>query len=847
MSDAEKNNSAENEIESPVDGPTPDWMRYATSTSSTPSLTEETTPDWLKDIRSGKSATTDKEPAPGSAAPGASDAEPAGSSEGMSDLERLLAEEGINLSEVAEERPEGAQGMSARDWMISTSDDELIRRRVGSEPIAEMAEAAGAFDDMSDLERLLAEEGINLSEVAEERPEGAQGMSARDWMISTSDDELIRRRVGSEPIAEMAAPATEPTEAKAPASPPAPLEESLESREDKMVVEDDLPDWLRDVEEEAPAEPVAALEAADADKMIVEDDLPDWLRDVEEESSFEASLEEPATVFADDADLPDWLRDVEEESSFETSLTTSDQTSPAEALFDSVGSSMDSVYGDEVSETAGDKIIVEDDLPDWLRDVEEEASVEPAGGLSAPSSDRKVSDIGTFDVEGDKIVVEDDLPDWLREVEAETLFEDVAETSANVGDLDLIDEDDLPDWLRDAQEESALEAPASPRPASAKLDEEDLPDWLKEAQEEVTELDSVPAGAMAEDTSAILSADDGLIEEEDLPDWLKEVQEDEPFDSVEISEADKVTEADLPDWFGDVSDEASAPPPVGAPASFEPPESMPEAEALIGEDLPDWLQEFEDETEETAIGSLDIRAEVAAVEPAMAEEISDEDLPDWLRGVEEEISEVISQEESLPSPKAEPIPTPVAEVETISTIIEAAPEEAEVIGQEAAIEPEPEPVATPPIPAPVPALTSEIPDWLKKLRETQDEPTLQPVPVITPGLTPQPMASVQPVVGVVSEPATTAQSNLPADADKRLALARSVREKGEWDKSLPIYESLIASGAHLDTIIEDMRQSSQLYPTNYMLYQIMGDALMKDGRLQNALEAYRQALEVLAK
>ncbi|MCB0180904.1 MAG: hypothetical protein KDI62_21940, partial [Anaerolineae bacterium] len=63
---------------------------------------------------------------------------------------------------------------------------------------------------------------------------------------------------------------------------------------------------------------------------------------------------------------------------------------------------------------------------------------------------------------------------------------------------------------------------------------------------------------------------------------------------------------------------------------------------------------------------------------------------------------------------------------------------------------------------------------------------------------------------------------------------------------IPIYSSLVSGGAHLTSIIEDLQQSIKVYPTNYRLYQVMGDAMMKDGRLQNALEAYRQALSQLA-
>ena len=42
-----------------------------------------------------------------------------------------------------------------------------------------------------------------------------------------------------------------------------------------------------------------------------------------------------------------------------------------------------------------------------------------------------------------------------------------------------------------------------------------------------------------------------------------------------------------------------------------------------------------------------------------------------------------------------------------------------------------------------------------------------------------------------------------------------------------------------------MEQSIKSYPSNYLLFQLMGDAMMKDGRLQSALDVYRQALTKL--
>lgn len=70
---------------------------------------------------------------------------------------------------------------------------------VDTAPDGEVAEPPGAQATtegvLSDLERLLAEEGIDLNSVADAPPAEAQGMSAKEWLIASSDDELIRKGV----------------------------------------------------------------------------------------------------------------------------------------------------------------------------------------------------------------------------------------------------------------------------------------------------------------------------------------------------------------------------------------------------------------------------------------------------------------------------------------------------------------------------------------------------------------------------------------------------------------------------------------------------------------------------
>ncbi|MDX1523164.1 MAG: hypothetical protein R3264_16175, partial [Anaerolineae bacterium] len=104
-------NNNEDEIESPAEGPPPDWMKAATSAGES-GFSEEKAPDWLKSIRAGKGSEPSKKDDTG-------DEDSPAAAEGLSDLERLLAEEGIDLGAVAEERPEGAENMSAKEWLIS--------------------------------------------------------------------------------------------------------------------------------------------------------------------------------------------------------------------------------------------------------------------------------------------------------------------------------------------------------------------------------------------------------------------------------------------------------------------------------------------------------------------------------------------------------------------------------------------------------------------------------------------------------------------------------------------------------------------------------------------------------
>ncbi|MCL4299297.1 MAG: hypothetical protein KJ077_26420 [Anaerolineae bacterium] len=998
MDDLKKNPEDEvegNEVESPADGPMPDWMRLATSGGSGSSLTEENTPAWLKSIRSGQGLSKDKPTEPAQPAPPPSQA----SDDSLSDLERLLAEEGIDLNTVAEERPEGAEDMSARDWLIATSSEEIIRNKLGAQPAEEEAapppvptiappdtppsppQALQASDDsLSDLERLLREEGIELGSVTEERPEGAGGMSARDWLIATSSEEIIRNKLGAQPVEE------EPAPPPAPATPPP----NSSLSDDKMVVEEDLPDWLQEIAADASeVEPSLAFDTAldepagptEEGQFVVEEELPDWLRDMAEEPVAAAEPEEPLTPaapasFADDKmvveeDLPDWLKDMAEEPAAADIGTAPPVQKPPissvddglvveEDLPDWLREAAEPVEADlpepdwtDSAPAEADKMVIQEDLPDWLQEIAEEPAL-PAElnvtGLAAPTlpfqaEDKTVVEEDLPDwlreaatdsaaapepelppspptpISTDKMVVEEDLPDWLREVEVGSSESEVMAAPTELSGADLGEaegDEDLPDWLREVEVSSLednlalpLVKPQAEAPSESDftistplgdeeldlLDEEDLPAWLKEVQERNGQE---PGDASALPTVTPVDSSE-LIEEAELPDWLREAQEETTpltFEEVEpIASEDQMTGGEeLPDWLREEQFSLDEPFEASEPSPETLIETVAESDMVIAEDLPDWLQEVRDETPEEASLEAEIPAPVPAVSPTHLdtdELVDEEGLPDWLRDAAEEEEEakplvveeapvpvavtsptsldvdIMIDEEGLPDwlrdtaeeeEEAEPLvveemlsaPEPVVIAsETVAAAVEVEEIEEAVPAEEMSEEEEITPVSQP---EPEPAVVSEpervsapsgIPDWLQKLRQV-DEEEIVPVSV-TPMPLPAPAAAARPAPQPVYAQAVAAPPpDIPADAEERLKHARTARDKGDINEAVGIYDSLVVNGVYLNKIIEDMQQIIKLHPGNYLLYQLMGDAMMRDGRLQSALNAYREALSKLS-
>jgi hypothetical protein len=128
------------------------------------------------------------------------------------------------------------QGKPRKSHKKPSAGEQAQEQKTASEGVSSASESSTDNDSgMSDLERLLAEEGINLGTVEEDRPAGSEGMSAKNWMISTSTETLVRKKLDTElteetppPVSPVTTPAdnvleTEPPHRRLNQPPPRPL------------------------------------------------------------------------------------------------------------------------------------------------------------------------------------------------------------------------------------------------------------------------------------------------------------------------------------------------------------------------------------------------------------------------------------------------------------------------------------------------------------------------------------------------------------------------------------------------------------------------------------------------
>jgi hypothetical protein len=196
------------------------------------------------------------------------------------------------------------------------------------------------------------------------------------------------------------------------------------------------------------------------------------------------------------------------------------------------------------------------------------------------------------------------------------------------------------------------------------------------------------------------------------------------------------------------------------------------------------------------------------------------DLPDWLRGLDNE-----PQKPTTPS--ADKIPSWLAaEEETLNSEFQSVPE------------PEPELEPEPILPS----------DWHPVELPTRKIETYPAQPQELTRTTRPASAPVQPKAArSTPKPAARARSAVaaPKSMESVLDQAQSELSRGDIPSAMEQYARLIKKGRLLDEVIRDLRDALYRYPVEVSIWQALGDAYMRSNRLQEALDAYTKAEELL--
>ena len=369
------------------------------------------------------------------------------------------------------------------------------------------------------------------------------------------------------------------------------------------------------------------------------------------------------------------------------------------------------------------------------------------------------------------------------------------------------------------------------------LDERDetLPDWVKqEAEAQLDQLiyEQEPKGDVPPAVPA-----------EEMPEWIKGLGEatEEEKATAELPEIPSPLPAEVIPEPAEPSLETAGPSPQPVAAEAEPeapsaepvvahlepeipsPESAapsPEPEAAPSEELPAWLLEMAETGEEKE----------AAGEVPEGLEWREEELPAWLKELSEEETTAERLLPPEPAPSIEEIPAVKPEAVSEWTPEEAPVAEVEPEGSEKLVEPQPLETAWVPEveAAPQPAVTEMAGAEVEALETTKELPSKE---LETPAA-----PAEQPVVPAIEEPDTL-----------RTVLEEAWKEinQDHPTRAAELYSSLIKQNYHLDEMITDLQDALYRFPLDVGLWVSLGDAHLHKDDLQEALNAYTKAEELV--
>jgi tetratricopeptide (TPR) repeat protein len=582
--------------------------------------------------------------------------------------------------------------------------------------------------------------------------------------------------------------------------------------------------------------------------------IPDWLRsdgwqeatsEAKESPSEFAEQPQPSEPIAQ-AEIPDWLQAMAPEGAaaqveapeLDLNPLAAEEPAPAVTPFDEMPAEGEQAAGpkppfegiragaayEEISGTQ----------PKWMEGIEAEKEVSTPFAETEPAApvfgeQKPPEPEPTTAVPGLPSEDQDEALAWLENL--------AAKQGARPEELLTRPEERLenpPEWVwQEAATGKPIEAAGIEPEAEKVLPSALVAESATTLQEpaEAASLPEMPEGGIAAPTL-----------EEPIPSGLAPEPPATPF----------MEEATL-NWLDNLTAEESARAEARLEASPEAGQEQGPAEALPASkegDATAWLKDLE------AFEMMEKTPPAAQSQPKPP---AGEELPDWLKGVTQPTSAAeLSKEEELPEwlrmstgmPESLPVQTPALQeqdaVEEVGAAVPSADEDIPVAAVLTPTAPEEwlpaekvEPLTPEPVSFAVEPAAESVQPAMKPIALESEEPAPPPTEPTAPALR---VAEPAPAAGLEG-----ALSRVPGqDKDAELLLdAQSTLKRGKLDEAMVGFAKLIKKGRLLDEVIHELREAVYTYPVDIILWQTLGDAYNRSNQLQDALDAYTKAEELL--
>ena len=655
-----------------------------------------------------------------------------------------------------------------------------------------------------------------------------------------------------------------------------------EQGEDIDIVPAKIPEWLKQMEQEHLAqmaeevEKVEDLDVLEFDSEMTDltgEDVPSWLMEAME-PEIRAEPQEPESVESiEDVFHEPPIEDLEViEPHIEEELTSEGEGQIVEEIL--IDSDTQPVVITPTAEIEPEEEAVQSVLPSELMDeeelqVEEDELLQPTGETEDQPIASEVS-IETPPIPEEAVLSDEDEDAAMAWLESLAERQGVAEEELITSPEERLEEP--PEWIQEAvKDEEAVEE-----------DSEGIPEGFAAAAIAGIAVGKQLAEEEQQEESLPTEGDEPIAEAE-ISDWISDVELEEPEEEAIEPVATEI--APIPEFEGDTEEaledrddiEAKE---IGAAAGAVLEDVVSEeitedasvvevedlaAAAIAGEVIEDRLVEEEPELPDVELPE-EPEEEVAVVEPA-----------EWLPDIEEPEEEF--PETLLSEPQPEPAEDEVEgkDVEQPISAIEEAPLEEQEI-QDWYQDLEAEEVSAETTPAEwTPAMlveeeelsedTQEIlvdrkldlnaaslsqlerissigfihAQRIVNYRETsgpfKDFEELGKVPGLTPEIIEDLKAYL--TIEVVAEAAP------PLSTHPDLQKAWNSISAGDTGEAIDQYTEMIKKEENLDEVIRDLQEAIGKFPMDVSLYQTLGDAYLRANMLQEALDAYNRAEDLI--